>query len=815
MPIPAKILIAAAVLCGITAGYWSMHDVPSAWLPFVLYLLLALVSSTLKVPLPDDSVTMTLNYPFIFLAILQLSPFQAGVLTAVSVAAQGRIEVKKAFTHVQVLFNIANSITSAAVAYLCCAWLRARGLSGAPALAIAAMAYFFVNTVPVAVAVAWSQQTNPFQVWRKQFRWFLRFYVTGAMLAALTDMVCRHFGWGTAILMLPAVYIVYRSYIAQTRSMQERQRHLEETEALHQRTIEGLAMAIEAKDQNTHEHLFRVRDYVTEIAKEMELDETQKKALQTAALLHDIGKLAVPEHIINKPGRLTAEEFEKMKIHPTVGADILERVRFPYPVVPIVRSHHERWDGKGYPDGLKGEQIPIGARILSVVDCFDALASDRPYRKALPMAQAMAIVKEMAGTQFDPAIVALLEQRYEQMKSKVDAGSNKFVALDLNVDVSRGEGPAAGLASDGNHPIAHETLLPAEQAVPPRPTWSPAAGPEAQAPLEESQAVEKSLSIVETVSLMASRLRPLVPFHCCAVYLRSNEALAEQYLDGEYAACFSQEPIALGAGISGWVAQNGRPIINGNATVEPNYREIPASGLKLQSALAIPLFDLQNEVYGVLTLYSADENPFSRGHMLTLQDAEVKFTLALQNAIRRSHPANEGEIDVLTGLLDSHSLFQRLDEKMKGCRCGDHTQALVVCGLDGFKTVSDLEGYPEANLLLNCFGRELQKQTAVCDTATRLGGDEFAFLLPEQGASPSMDSLLWLSDALCAARLEAGVKTEVSIRVGIAQFPVDGNSAEELLAVADRRMHLKKREGRASRTLLSAAMHMPPETCLV
>ena len=119
--------------------------------------------------------------------------------------------------------------------------------------------------------------------------------------------------------------------------------------------------------------------------------------MNAAALLHDIGKLAVPDHIISKPGRLTPEEFEKMKIHPIVGADILERVAFPYPVAPIVRSHHEKWNGNGYPDGLKGEEIPIGARILAAVDCLDALASDRQYRKALPLDAAMKLVVEGVG----------------------------------------------------------------------------------------------------------------------------------------------------------------------------------------------------------------------------------------------------------------------------------------------------------------------------------------------------------------------------------------------------------------------------------
>ena len=195
--------------------------------------------------------------------------------------------------------------------------------------------------------------------------------------------------------MLPIIYFIHRSYRVYLDRLSAEKRHAEEMAGLHLRTIEALALAIEAKDHTTHEHLRRVRVYAVEIGKEMGLGRAELEALRAAALLHDIGKLAVPEHIISKPGRLTPEEFEKMKIHPVVGAEILERVAFPYPVVPLVRAHHERWDGSGYPDGLKGEEIPLGARILAAVDCLDALASDRQYRRALPLDEAMEKVKRL------------------------------------------------------------------------------------------------------------------------------------------------------------------------------------------------------------------------------------------------------------------------------------------------------------------------------------------------------------------------------------------------------------------------------------
>ncbi len=160
-----------------------------------------------------------------------------------------------------------------------------------------------------------------------------------------------------------------------------------------------------------------------ELGKRLHLSPDELEALRAAALLHDIGKLGVPENIISKPGRLTPEEFEKMKIHPIVGAEILERVQFPYPVVPIVRAHHERWDGTGYPDGLCGESIPIGARILAAVDCLDALTSDRQYRSGITLEQSINHVASESGRAFDPKVVALLKQNYLELEKLAALGT--------------------------------------------------------------------------------------------------------------------------------------------------------------------------------------------------------------------------------------------------------------------------------------------------------------------------------------------------------------------------------------------------------
>lgn len=211
------------------------------------------------------------------------------------------------------------------------------------------------------------------------------------------------------------------------------------------RTVEALALALEARDGQTHDHVRRVQIYAAELGKKLALPRREQKALWIAAVLHDIGKLAVPEHILSKPRRLTAEEFEKVKVHPVVGAEILEQVKFPYPVVPIVLSHHEKWDGSGYPHGLKREEIPIGARILAAVDCLDALASDRDYRAALSLEDAMASITSEANRSFDPNVVAALRGCYQELERKARSVQVLRPQLSKNIKIENGREPGAGL----------------------------------------------------------------------------------------------------------------------------------------------------------------------------------------------------------------------------------------------------------------------------------------------------------------------------------------------------------------------------------
>ncbi len=816
MPLRAKFQIALTIVASFAAMAFAARAGSPTWLPFWLLLVAILASSGLKVVLPRGDGSMSLNFPFILLGIVQLSPFQAMLLAAISVAAQCRIRVNKLFTAVQIFFNVANATLATGCACLAYAGLHRLGPAVAPSLAVASVAYFLVNTINVAMVIASTQGENTFSLWLKEYPWYLPFYVIGAVLAAMASWMSVRFGWGTALLLIPFVYTLYRSYMGQVSRLNERQQHLEETEALHLRTIEGLAMAIEAKDQNTHDHLFRVRHYVKAIGEELHLDKIEKQALETAAFLHDIGKLAVPEHIINKPGKLTPEEFEKMKIHPVVGADILERVRFPYPVVPIVRSHHEWWNGTGYPDGLHGTSIPIGARILTVVDCFDALVSDRPYRKGMTAGKALDLIRSLAGKQFDPTVVEVFDRCHAATESRHESHIPPgFTPLNTEVEVWRGAAPGAGfeIGSDTSKPAKAEPDLEDESRADAQIaslSLIAAASQEAQTLFEMSQSLGNSLSPGETVSVMASRLRQLIPFNVCAVYLKEGDALKGRYFDGEQANQFGAETIHLGNGISGWVAQSGKSILNGNASVEPGCPMTATGDPAFRAALSIPLFDLQKDIFAVLTLYNVTQDSFLRDHLRILQAMESKLSLSLQNALQFRKTEDDAETDFLTGLLNARRLFIQLEAELDRCDENQTPLAVLVCDLNDFKDVNERRGRLAGDRLLRLIAEGFRQISSEGETVARMGGDEFVFLLP--GATPegAADRLHAIMATVAAASRRAGHSVRVTASVGAAFCPAEGIVAEDLLALADRRMYLEKQRHYSERTAASAEVKTEP-----
>src|SRR5436190_7332634 len=455
----AGMSLAGSICLLVSFTHWQSND----WVKFCAYLVAALFSSSLKVTLPGIEGTLSVNFLFTLLGVLELSLPETLCIGLASTLTQFYWRPARRPKTVQLLFNLSQVTVSSAVAYGAYRLMVLKVLHGPGhlALLVAAVTHFACNTSAMSTIIGLTESKPIRKVWNDSYLWSFPYYMVGAATAGLIHFLNAHIGWQSSLLVLPPIYLLYRSYRLYLGKLETEKRHAEQVSKLHLRTIEALALAIEAKDENTGENLQRVRVYSMALAKELRLTEDETEALQAASVLHDIGKLAVPEHIISKPGRLTPEEFEKMKIHPIVGAEILERVNFPYPVVPIVRAHHEKWDGTGYPYGLAGESIPVGARILAAVDCFDALASDRQYRKALPLDDAMAKVVADAGKAFDPRVVEILRRRYLELeKLATEQTPDAPAKLSTDIKVERGAAPAAGFAKSEES----ETLTAAQDA---------------------------------------------------------------------------------------------------------------------------------------------------------------------------------------------------------------------------------------------------------------------------------------------------------------------------------------------------------------
>jgi putative nucleotidyltransferase with HDIG domain len=620
-----RAFIAAMSLAGSVCLLVALHQWhPNDQVRFAAYLIAALLASSLKVSLPGVEGTLSVNFLFTLLGILELSLPETLIIGLASTLAQFYWRARRPKL-VQLVFNLSQVTVSSAAAYGSYVLVVVKVLHGAGHLALlaAAITHFACNTAAMSTIIGLTEEKPIQKVWNDSYLWSFPYYMVGAATAGLIHFLNAHIGWQSSLLVLPPIYLMYRSYRLYLGKLETEKQHAEQVSKLHLRTIEALALAIEAKDETTGEHLQRVRVYSMELAKELGLSEDEIEALQAASVLHDIGKLAVPEHIISKPGKLTPEEFEKMKIHPVVGAEILERVNFPYPVVPIVRAHHEKWDGSGYPSGLSGEEIPIGARILAAVDCFDALASDRQYRKALPLHEAMAKVVADAGKSFDPRVVEILQRRYielEKLATEQPLESTAKLATDIKVE--RGAAPDAGFAkSEGSSPtITTRADLDARLS---------AARSCAREIVQLSKESAALLRAEDVLSLLSLRVKHLVPYDSFAAYCPQGDALVPAFVAGESCKLLASLRIALGEGLSGWVAQNHKAIVNGNPSVEPGFMADAAKASTLRSALAVPL-EGRRGIAAVVNLYRAEQDAFTAEDLRVSEAAVAGVGLALE-----------------------------------------------------------------------------------------------------------------------------------------------------------------------------------------
>ena len=791
LPVAAKLYVALIVLAGAAAVVFTFRG----WTPdfsgrFVLYLLIAIASSSMKVILPGIDGSMSVNYVFTLLALLELDRPQAMLLALVGTVVQTCWSARKGPKPVQMVFNLAciglTVLTASAIFNQ--PWFLDLREGQALRLVIAGAGYFCVNTLAVSIVISLSEGRAVHVIWKDCYMWSFPYYLVGVSLAEMVHTSIQSLGWRFTVALVPLVYVIYRSFKLYLGRLEQEKTHNANMAALHLRTIEALAMAIEAKDECTQEHLRRVQVYSENIAQRMNLPDEEIQSLRAAAILHDIGKLAVPDYIISKPGKLTPEEFDKMKIHTVVGAAILEQVGFPYAVSPIVRSHHERWDGTGYPDGLKGEEIPIGARILSAVDCLDALSSDRQYRQALPLDQAMEYVASLSGRSFDPQVIEVMRLHYRDFEILTRQAPLREGLLVKDFVVTRGDAPDAGYQKDQQEPAsAKEVFI----------TSIVSARQEVQAMLELTQELSGAFRLDQTLSVVVEKLQQLVPFDCIAVYIREGNVLKAKYVDGQGSLALNSLEIPVGQGLSGWVVENQKPILNGNPAVERGHWHDAAKLTSLKSALSVPLS--AQDMSGALTLYHAGEDAYSKDHLRVLLAISSKIARAIEGSLRFQQAEQQASTDDLTGLPNARSLCLYLQDELVRAKAAHQRVAVLVCDLDGFKSVNDNFGHLAGNEMLQSVAKILQANCRTSDYVGRLGGDEFVMTFAGTSPAELERRINEINRMVRKASAEICGSERVGISVGCACFPDDGSDAEALLSHADKDMYRVKRERKASR----------------
>jgi diguanylate cyclase (GGDEF)-like protein/putative nucleotidyltransferase with HDIG domain len=547
--------------------------------------------------------------------------------------------------------------------------------------------------------------------------------------------------------------------------------------AVHLSTMEALALAISAKDHTAHDHVRRVQVYATGLAREIGMDSNQVEAVRTAAILHDIGKLAVPDHIIARPGPLSPEELEKVRLHPQIGAEIIAPVPFPFPVAPLIRSHHEHWDGSGYPEGRRGEDIPLGARVIGIAEHFDALTSGRSYRKALTSDEAAGLLQQRAGRELDPTLVEAFLRILPQLRplaEPTEPAPPRFTSPPVG-PVQPSAGPAQGPVRTVFEDIA-------------------VAHREIYALYEIAQTMGTGLGVEDTMALIASRLANVVPLSSCALFLHSetDDRLFCRFAGGTDADLMQPLVVPNGHGVIGWVARNRRPLVNARPAADMEAGG-STSTTRLQAALVCPLLS-GGRLIGTLSVYHTTPGIYRDDHRRLLDRVCEQAGAVISNAIvyERTHEASL--TDPLTGLPNTRYMSTHLARELARAERLESEVSLLVLDLNDFKDINDTFGHQTGDRALREVAHVLRAAIRPYDLCVRYAGDEFIVVLAGCGRDEAENKRLELQRAV--ARLvfepEPGTRIPLSISAGAAVFPHDGDSYDALLATADSRMYGEK-----------------------
>jgi len=775
LPVKLKIFISLITLASIPLLFWAFWNVlnfPHPNDPDGINWLILVVLTLLTVPffhlLPSNTI-IGIGDSYIMAVAMLYGPAPC-IIATLCHTLFASIFVPNRPKAYRVIFNTSSMI--------CGAWLYAgiyrllnpELIPDPPLILLPAvlltLTFFLFNSIVTSTAISWSTNDNTSQFWLKNCLPLSIDFSVSAVAAVIIVI----FGKAPIVplAVAPLVGVIWGFNNLNKAKALDAVKHLKEQELLYLRTVETLALAVDAKDQSTYGHIRRVKAYAMGLAKYCGLtDPNELKAIETGSLLHDIGKLAIEDYILNKPGRLSSQEFEKMKIHATAGDEILQQVQFPYPVATCVRYHHERWDGKGYPDGLKETQIPLSARILSIADAYDAIRSSRPYKSAFGVDDSVELLRAQAGISYDPHLVDIFISNIRQLEADADEATKNISELSFRkyfdkIDAS----PSTDLQTVSN-PILHSSGF--EELV---------------GIIEFCSGIARSLGLTDAIPIIARRIKNVVPYDTFILFRRHpDSSIIAEASYGLYSDFLLHTKIGLGKGISGWVAAYKRPMMNSNPALE--FEGLSQDCNSLKDVLSIPLLLDENSI-GVISLYSTSERFYTATHASHLQTISEEIAPLLNNATSPSAMNKSAFLDPVTQTYSFAYLAIAGQQILEQTQNSPAPISLIYFGIQNFSQIVSLFGNPIGDSVLLKFATILSSELRQTDVLSRFGHHAFVALLPGVRGSQAERFVQRLQQRIKATPLLAsyGNKTYANIQAGIASYPDEGSSVLSLLKVA-------------------------------
>jgi diguanylate cyclase (GGDEF)-like protein/putative nucleotidyltransferase with HDIG domain len=801
----ARIYWSVMVVAGTLTGAWGFYQClafnVTQWAQFLSLLSLVIVTGCYPIRIPNTTATVTVGDTFTFLSVLFLG-VPAAIMLSVVDAFLGSTRATKKLTSrlgAPAIMTVTTFISGSAFYYTLAVYAHLTNATLSTVqlrsdqllipLAVMAATHYLLNGLSLATMYALRKHRTFLSFWRDGYLWTGLALVAAACTAAMLYGAITVFGFHYVLLGVPLIAATYATCKVFFQRVNEKTHEADALSQLHLATVEALATAIDAKDQTTHCHVRRVQIYAAGMGKVFGLSQSEIEALKAGALLHDIGKLAVPDHILNKPGRLTSAEFERMKIHTTVGAQILERVNFPYPVVPIVRHHHEQWNGLGYPDGLKGEQIPITARIISVVDCFDSVREDRPYRRGMTRDEAVALLLRGAETHFDPKIVSLFIKNLSRFEEEISelgldeqgftneaCESNALIEVDIHQTKER---PSV---------LAYDQIKNAHREV--------------YSLYEIARTFGSSLDLEDTVSILVNKVGHVVPFDTCVVYLYDElKAYATaSHVAGKNAVVLRDRCVAPGEGVTGFALANRRAISRIDPKLDFRGVQLDADESEYRSMAALPLMK-DERLLGALTVYSMELHEYTDEHMRLLEIVTRLASDALFNSMHHAEAESNAMTDPLTGLPNARSMYLRFEQEAARARRSNQPFQVIMLDLDEFKQVNDTFGHRVGDKMLREIAHIIQGQLREYDFLARYAGDEFVAIVQDLVGEQVVELRERIENAVSKFSLHVRAEhtARVGISVGTATYNIDGETLDQLLIAADQAMYSAKSVHKADR----------------